>query len=304
MASSLSSPSSPSPAASASPSLLTHDFHVSLLPQLRREQGFLEAQEILPFTGLFIGGAVCARTPSLLAYLSGVLAANGDLPPPQLLAQHPLCAVRRTLSLPLDDHTEQDLSPYLRGAVEFIQAERLAGEYGDAAVPGYAGEAAAAEAAEEGKGRPAGSGVLVHCTLGISRSAAVCCAYIMWAGRERLDTALKLVRRARRWARPNDGFLEQLAHFEALLGLAGPARAWTGAAEGGGTVKGLPPTLGARHRRATTAPATTPWQRPRPRPRAARCVSIRHPSARAGRRRSRACGTPRTRAGSSRVSRG
>jgi hypothetical protein len=56
----------------------------------------------------------------------------------------------------------------------------------------------------------------------------------MWAGRERLDTALKLVRRARRWARPNDGFLEQLAHFEVLLGLAGPARAWKGAAEGGG----------------------------------------------------------------------
>jgi hypothetical protein len=199
----------------------THDFHASLLPQLRREPGFLEAQEVLPFSGLFIGGAVCARTPSVLASVAALLAANGD-PPPQLLA-HPLSAVRRTLCLPLDDHTDEDLFPVLRPAVDFIAAERLAMQYGDASVPGYAGRVDGDGGSRRGSSS-GGGGVLVHCTLGISRSAAICCAYVMFAGRERLDAALGIVRRARKWARPNDGFLEQLAHYEVLLGLAGPGR--------------------------------------------------------------------------------
>ncbi|KAL0565199.1 hypothetical protein V5O48_016826 [Marasmius crinis-equi] len=59
-----------------------------------------------------------------------------------------------------------------------------------------------------------GGVVLVHCVQGISRSAAVVAAYIMWSSRVNATQALEIVRRARDQIWPNPGFQEQLVLYE------------------------------------------------------------------------------------------
>ncbi|KAF5358937.1 hypothetical protein D9758_004767 [Tetrapyrgos nigripes] len=59
-----------------------------------------------------------------------------------------------------------------------------------------------------------GGVVLVHCVQGISRSAAVVAAYLMWSRRISATQALELVREAREQIWPNPGFQEQLVLFE------------------------------------------------------------------------------------------
>ncbi|KAF4619364.1 hypothetical protein D9613_005104 [Agrocybe pediades] len=59
-----------------------------------------------------------------------------------------------------------------------------------------------------------GGVVLVHCVQGISRSAAVVAAYLMWSRRINSTQALSIVRNARDHIWPNPGFQEQLVLFE------------------------------------------------------------------------------------------
>jgi len=59
-----------------------------------------------------------------------------------------------------------------------------------------------------------GGVVLVHCNQGLSRSAAVVAAYLMWAKRINSAEALDVVRRAREQVWINPGFQEQLVLFE------------------------------------------------------------------------------------------
>ncbi|KAF7291072.1 MAP kinase phosphatase 2 [Mycena chlorophos] len=60
----------------------------------------------------------------------------------------------------------------------------------------------------------AGGTVLVHDVQGISRSAAVVAAYLMWTQRLNATRALETIRRARDQIWPNAGFQEQLVLFE------------------------------------------------------------------------------------------
>ena len=62
-----------------------------------------------------------------------------------------------------------------------------------------------------------GGKVLVHCRGGISRSATVCLAYLMYSRALRLDDAFDYVRARRRVISPNANFMMQLAQFEAEL---------------------------------------------------------------------------------------
>ncbi|KAJ7591614.1 protein-tyrosine phosphatase-like protein [Mycena floridula] len=64
--------------------------------------------------------------------------------------------------------------------------------------------------------------VLVHCVQGISRSAAVMAAYVMWAQRMNATQALDFVRSVRDTVWPNAGFQEQLVLFELCQFSPGP----------------------------------------------------------------------------------
>ncbi|KAL0949334.1 hypothetical protein HGRIS_009406 [Hohenbuehelia grisea] len=59
-----------------------------------------------------------------------------------------------------------------------------------------------------------GGAVLIHCVQGLSRSAAVVAAYLMYAHRMNATQALEMVRRCRSQTWVNPGFQEQLVLFE------------------------------------------------------------------------------------------
>lgn len=57
---------------------------------------------------------------------------------------------------------------------------------------------------------PKGGRVLVHCTEGISRSATIVAAYLMWRKRETAAKILTYIKHKRPKINPNEGFLHQL----------------------------------------------------------------------------------------------
>ncbi len=65
--------------------------------------------------------------------------------------------------------------------------------------------------------RAAGTGVLVHCQMGVSRSATVTIAALMLADGCSRDEAYLRVKQARRHIEPNRSFWKQLAQFEEEL---------------------------------------------------------------------------------------
>jgi len=69
--------------------------------------------------------------------------------------------------------------------------------------------------------RESGGKVLIHCRAGISRSATVCIAYLMYAGRLTLDEAFDYLKRCRPLISPNLNFMRQLAEFESCLTSSG-----------------------------------------------------------------------------------
>ncbi len=62
-----------------------------------------------------------------------------------------------------------------------------------------------------------GGKILIHCQAGVSRSASVLIAFIMWKWNIGFIEALNLVRRHRPITNPNSGFTEQLQEFENML---------------------------------------------------------------------------------------
>jgi hypothetical protein len=65
--------------------------------------------------------------------------------------------------------------------------------------------------------RQAGQTTFVHCLNGVSRSALVVTAYLMWKNHWGRDEALRFVRTKRPEARPNPAFLERLGEWERVL---------------------------------------------------------------------------------------
>ena len=59
--------------------------------------------------------------------------------------------------------------------------------------------------------------MLIHCRAGISRSATICIAYLMYAGHFSLDEAHDYLKRRRPLISPNLNFMRQLAEFETSL---------------------------------------------------------------------------------------
>lgn len=65
-----------------------------------------------------------------------------------------------------------------------------------------------------GKAKKEGGKVLVHCQAGISRSPAICAAYLMKNEGLSLREALETLVEKRETASPNEGFLKQLGDIE------------------------------------------------------------------------------------------
>lgn len=59
-----------------------------------------------------------------------------------------------------------------------------------------------------------GRNVLVHCQMGISRSATIVCSYLIRSQNLSFENAMKLIKSKRSFASPNYGFKEQLIKFE------------------------------------------------------------------------------------------
>ena len=59
--------------------------------------------------------------------------------------------------------------------------------------------------------------VIIHCAMGVSRSATVACAYLMNKFSLSPEEALGMIRKARPLANPNEGFQEQLKVYHRML---------------------------------------------------------------------------------------
>ena len=69
--------------------------------------------------------------------------------------------------------------------------------------------------------RESGGKVLIHCRAGISRSATICIAYLMYAGQLTVDEAHDYLKYRRPLISPNLNFMRQLAEFQTCLTAAG-----------------------------------------------------------------------------------
>ncbi|CAD8059091.1 unnamed protein product [Paramecium primaurelia] len=56
--------------------------------------------------------------------------------------------------------------------------------------------------------------ILIHCYAGISRSAAICAAYMMQKYKWNLNQTLRHIQQRRRFINPNPGFIKQLQDYE------------------------------------------------------------------------------------------
>jgi dual specificity phosphatase 12 len=91
------------------------------------------------------------------------------------------------MMLNLVDSASQDLLSYLPQCMEFVE-----------------------------RAMQDGTGILIHCAAGISRSGAVTVAYLMYADNIPLEPALQQVKRARPVVHPNCGFTRQLGMWHEM----------------------------------------------------------------------------------------
>ena len=59
--------------------------------------------------------------------------------------------------------------------------------------------------------------VYIHCMAGMSRSASIVIAYLMWKEHKKFIEAFNFVKEKRKLISPNCGFIMQLKYFESLL---------------------------------------------------------------------------------------
>lgn len=104
----------------------------------------------------------------------------------------PLIADKNILTLEVDDHPAESLLLFFEECCTFIDSAISNPDPGDGV----------------------GGGVLVHCASGISRSVAVCCAYLMLREKISYEDALTRIRKKRNMANPNFGFQRQLHCLE------------------------------------------------------------------------------------------
>ncbi|TCD69842.1 hypothetical protein EIP91_005919 [Steccherinum ochraceum] len=131
---------------------------------------------------LFLGTLEAAKSPRVLSdrRITHIVSVGTEPIP----ADNPASGIRQ-LRIPIEDVDYADLLIHLPAACNFIRA-----------------------------GMAEGGAVLVHCVQGLSRSAAVVAAYLMYSQRISATAAITTVRQAREQVWINPGFQEQLVLFE------------------------------------------------------------------------------------------
>ncbi|XP_063432086.1 dual specificity protein phosphatase 1-like isoform X1 [Mytilus trossulus] len=99
--------------------------------------------------------------------------------------QNHFCSDFRYKTIAVEDDGSTDLAKWFREAIQFIDNEKYRG----------------------GK-------TMVHCHAGISRSATICLAYIMYNEKIDLNTAFEYVKSRKHEISPNLSFMQQLLTFE------------------------------------------------------------------------------------------
>ncbi|RUS79580.1 hypothetical protein EGW08_012651 [Elysia chlorotica] len=163
-----------------SPGSIAYDLHSLNTPEPKRKLS-LSPVELLPY--LYIGDAGhSTRKELLLGFkISAILNVSTS-------CENHFPTDFRYKVIPVEDSHNANLFEWFQDAILFIERERRAG----------------------GK-------VLVHCHGGISRSATVCLAYLMFSRHLRLDDAFDYVRARRNVISPNANFMMQLSQFETEL---------------------------------------------------------------------------------------
>ncbi|KAH3763709.1 leucine rich repeat protein [Pelomyxa schiedti] len=165
----------------------------SMLPLPVPEDCFIEnhseeANEII--AGLFLGSAASAKCKALLQAnrVTHIVSA--------IRTKRPLYPLSfRYLNVPVDDTDEDDILSYFPATMEFID-----------------------------QARKAGSSVLVHCMAGMSRSATLVIAYIIFKFNCSVEKALSHTQQKRPIVWPNEGFIEQLNKWYLTLQAQQPYR--------------------------------------------------------------------------------
>mmetsp|Transcript_54545 Transcript_54545/g.174955 ORF Transcript_54545/g.174955 Transcript_54545/m.174955 type:complete len:277 (-) Transcript_54545:118-948(-) len=133
--------------------------------------------------GLWLGDCDAAADRGVLAELNIRFVVNATEEVPNFFEQED--GQLRYLRVPLADLPEQQLAGHLEEAVLSI-----------------------------GEALQRGDAVLVHCLMGISRSASLVLAYLMRSQGLGYDAALAALRESRWSVRPNEGFRQQLRELE------------------------------------------------------------------------------------------
>ncbi len=97
-------------------------------------------------------------------------------------------AGRKWLHVAVDDDYREDISQHFLPVIQCIESAKEKGEI-----------------------------VFVHCAGGISRSATLVAAYLMWKHKWTQKQAIDFILTKRNCIRPNEGFMEQLLMFESVL---------------------------------------------------------------------------------------
>ncbi|KAJ7708758.1 protein-tyrosine phosphatase-like protein [Mycena rosella] len=144
---------------------------------------------------LYLGNLSAAESPLLMSRLeiTHILSVCPDYLAPDANVKH--------LTLPMTDDEHFNILQHLHTTCQFIQQ------------------------ALDGGGR-----VFVHCVMGISRSATVVCAYLIFSRQLSASRAIQFVRKRRPRSRPNYNFIRQLQVFSEcnydISPVAAPYVAW------------------------------------------------------------------------------
>ncbi|KAF2816262.1 phosphatases II [Mytilinidion resinicola] len=156
----------------------------------------LQASEIKAVPGLFVSDRFAARSISILKShnITHVLSITRPEDTPKYAPDQGIthCCID------IDDDPLADILFHLQSACDWIQVALEEAEDENTS---------SEKGTESSRTRP---GVLVHCTQGISRSGALCVAYLMRSLRLPYSEALSLARESRPLITPNIGFEKQL----------------------------------------------------------------------------------------------